>query len=121
MAIRRIKYEPKTFENVLKYGRISRIKKMPKDISSCHAAELIGLSGKLVGERLEFTGNCQYTSYKFGEKEINTILEIFLPKDANAYWIKRESVNSGTKYKGEKLRINFYKVDESATMTRLTC
>jgi len=110
MAIRRIKYEPKTFENVLKYGRISRIKKMPKDISSYDTGKLIELSGKRVGERLEFTGNCHCSINNFDEKEINTILELFLPRDANAYWVRRETVNSGTKYKGEKLRINFYNI-----------
>ncbi|MDP2816614.1 MAG: hypothetical protein Q8O19_08055, partial [Rectinemataceae bacterium] len=86
------------------------LRKNPKNLSSYDTANLIALSGKLVGERLEFTGNCQYSANKFVEKEINMILEIFLPRGANAYWMRRENVNSGTKYKRENARINFYNI-----------
>ncbi|MFZ3077359.1 MAG: hypothetical protein WA139_02800 [Candidatus Aenigmatarchaeota archaeon] len=110
MPIRRIKYEPKVFESILKYGRISRVKGTPKDLSSYETPKLIELSGKLVGERLEFTGKCQCFNNNFNERDINTILEIFFPKDANAYWMRRESINSGTRYKEKKLRINFYNI-----------
>ncbi len=112
MAIRRIDYNPIRYNELIETVRLAKLRRMEK-ISFDKSSGLEELSGKRVGERFEF-----YYDYGFNGHDLENILKVHAPKGANAYvhW----SRNKGRNMEGKTMRINFYKIEDSALMFQLT-
>lgn len=112
MAIRRIDYNPTIYNGLIETARLVKLGRMEK-ISFDKSSGLEELSGKRVGERFEFS-----YEYGFDRHDLENILKVHAPKGANAYvyWSRYNDRN----IEGKTMRINFYKIADSALMFRLT-
>lgn len=102
MAIRRIEYDPIKYNELIETARLARLGRMEK-ISFDKPSSLEELSGKLVGERFEFS-----YEYGFNGHDLENILKVHTPKGTNAYVIW--SRNKGRNMEGKTMRINFYNI-----------
>lgn len=112
MAIRRIRYEPIRYNELIEIARLTKLKRMEKLSFDKHSG-LEELSGKRVGERLEFSSD-----YSFNGHDLENILKVHAPKGSNAYTVWERY--KGRNMEGQTMRINFYKIDDPALIFRLT-
>ena len=95
------------YNELIETARLAKLGRM-EEISFDKSSGLEELSGKRVGERFKFSYD-----YDFNRHDLENILKVHAPKGANVYVCWRG-------YKGKNMRINFYKIQDSALMFRLT-